>query len=127
MKKIEAIIRQERLPVVRAALEAIGVRAMTISQVVGHGDQLGVQHQWKGNTYRVDLLPRIKIETVIATTPVDLVVNTIMEAARTGEVGDGKIFVSEIEEVYRIRSGEHGPVALNNASTWDRVAADQAR
>jgi nitrogen regulatory protein P-II 1 len=121
MKKVEAIIRQERLPVVRAALEAIGVRAMTISQVVGHGDQLGVEHQWKGRTYRVDLLPRIKLETVIASTPVDLVVTTIMDAARTGEVGDGKIFISDIEEAIRIRSGERGPVALANASVYDAV------
>ena len=121
MKKIEAIIRQERLPVVRAALEAIGVRAMTISQVVGHGDQVGTTHQWKGTSYRVDLLPRVKIETVIASTPVDLVVTTIMDAARTGEVGDGKIFISDIEEVVRIRSGERGPTALANASVYDRV------
>ena len=121
MKKVEAIIRQERLPVVRAALEAIGVRAMTISQVVGHGDQLGPTHQWKGNTYRVDLLPRVKLETVIASTPIELVITTIMEAARTGEVGDGKIFISEVEEAIRIRSGERGPVALANKSVYDKV------
>ncbi len=121
MKKIEAIIRQERLPLVRAALEAIGVRAMTVSQVVGHGDQIGETHQWKGNAYRVDLLPRIKLETVIASTPVELVVTTIMQAARTGEVGDGKIFISEIEEAIRIRSGERGATALANKSVYDRV------
>lgn len=121
MKKVEAIIRQERLQVVRAALEGIGVRAMTISQVVGHGDQLGPTHQWKGNTFRVDLLPRIKIETVIASTPVDLVVKTILEAASTGEVGDGKIFISDVEEAIRIRTGERGPGALANNSVWDKV------
>ena len=121
MKKIEAIIRQEKLPVVRAALESIGVRAMTISDVVGHGDQVGVTHQWKGATYRVDLLPRVKLETVIASTPLELVIETILEAARTGEVGDGKIFVSDVEEAIRIRTGERGPTALANRSIYDRV------
>lgn len=112
LTKVEAIIRQERLPMVRAALEELGVMAITITQVVGHGAQKGVVHQWKGASYRTDLLPKVKIEMVVETTPVDAVITAIEEAARTGQVGDGKIFVSEISDAIRIRTGERGSGAV---------------
>jgi nitrogen regulatory protein P-II 1 len=112
MKKIEAIIRQEKLPFVRGALEEIGVTGLTITQVLGHGAQRGVTHQWKGSTYRVDLIPKVKVETVVKDSLVDSVLMAIYESARTGEVGDGKVFVSTIEEVMRVRTNERGDIAV---------------
>ena len=112
MLKIEAIIRQEKLPLVRGALEEIGVTGLTITQVLGHGAQKGITHQWKGNTYRVDLVPKVKIETVVEDKLMEPILAAIRDSARTGEVGDGKVFVSEIKEVLRVRTGERGAVAV---------------
>jgi nitrogen regulatory protein P-II 1 len=112
MKKIEAIVRQEKVPYIRAALEEIGVTGLTLTQVHGHGAQKGVTHQWKGNSYRVDLLPKVKIETVIRDSLVEKVLMAIHEAGATGEVGDGKVFVSTIDEVMRVRTNERGDAAV---------------
>ena len=112
MKKVEAIIRQEKVPVVRQALEELGLTGLTITQVLGHGAQKGITQQWKGNTYRVDLLPKVKLDMVVRDAMVEPVLKAIMDAARTGEVGDGKVFVSAVEDILRVRTGERGEVAV---------------
>src|SRR5689334_7551196 len=93
MLKVEAIVRQEKLPFVRGALEELGLTGLTITQVLGHGAQKGITHQWKGNTYRVDLVPKVKVEMVIQDSLMEAVLTAIQDSARTGEVGDGKVFV----------------------------------
>lgn len=112
MKKVEAIIRPEMVPVVRRALEEIGIKGVTIAQVLGHGAQRGVTQQWKGNVYKVDLLPKVELKTVVPDSMLESVLAAIAESARTGAVGDGKIFVSTIEEVMRVRTGERGEAAV---------------
>jgi len=112
VKKVEAIIRQEKVPVVRQALEELGLTGLTITQVLGHGAQKGITQQWKGNTYRVDLLPKVKLDMVVRDAMVEPVLKAIMDAARTGEVGDGKVFVSAVEDILRVRTGERGEVAV---------------
>ena len=112
MKKVEAIIRPETVPVVRRALEELGVKGVTITQVLGHGAQKGITQQWKGNTYRVDLLPKVELKMVISDADVDKVLHAIQECASTGQVGDGKVFVSAIEDVMRVRTGERGEAAV---------------
>ena len=112
MKKIEAIIRPERLDAVKQALEEIGCIGMTVSEVRGRGRQRGVVHQWRGREYRVDLLPKVKLEIVVSDEMVEKVVQTIIESARTGNIGDGKIFIIPIEEVIRVRTGERGEAAV---------------
>jgi nitrogen regulatory protein P-II 1 len=112
MKKVEAIIRPEKLPVVRRALEDLGLGGMTITQVAGHGNQRGITQQWKGNTYTIDLLTKTKIELVIPDEKLDSVLTAIKEAAATGEIGDGKVFVTNIEDVMRVRTGERGAGAI---------------
>lgn len=112
MKKVEAIIRPEKLPVVRRALEDLGLGGMTITQVAGHGNQRGITQQWKGNTYTIDLLTKTKLELVIDDSVLDRVLTAIKEAASTGEIGDGKVFVTDVEDVMRVRTGERGASAL---------------
>jgi nitrogen regulatory protein P-II 1 len=112
VKKIEAVIRPEMLGVVRKALEEIGVTGMTITQVLGHGAQRGITQQWKGNAYKVDLLPKVELKTIVDDSLVEAVLAAIHECARTGAVGDGKVFVSSIEEVMRVRTGERGAAAV---------------
>lgn len=112
MKKVEAIIRPEMVPVVRKALEDLGVKGLTITQVLGHGAQRGVTQQWKGNAYKVDLLPKVELKMIIADAMLEPVLAAITETARTGAVGDGKVFVSAIEEVMRVRTGERGEGAV---------------
>ena len=112
MKKVEAIVRPEKLPVVRRALEDLGLGGMTITQVAGHGNQRGITQQWKGNTYTIDLLTKTKIELVIDDSVLDAVLQAIKEAAATGEIGDGKVFVTNVEDVMRVRTGERGASAL---------------
>jgi nitrogen regulatory protein P-II 1 len=112
MKKVEAIIRPEKLPIVRKALEDLGLGGVTITQVVGHGAQRGITQQWKGNSYTIDLLTKIKLEVVIQDHLLEPVCEAIKEAAWTGEIGDGKIFVIPVEEVMRLRTGERGEVAV---------------
>ncbi|HNZ87639.1 MAG TPA: P-II family nitrogen regulator [Methanofastidiosum sp.] len=106
MKKIEAIIRPEKLQDVKTALDKLGCIGMTITEVKGRGKQGGITQQWRGRQYHIDLLPKIKIELVVKTKYVDKVVNTIIESARTGNSGDGKIFVTNVDKVYRVRTGE---------------------
>ena len=108
MKKIEAIVRQEKLESVKAALEEKGVISMTITEVSGRGSQKGIALQWRAGEYRVDFLPKTKIEVVVDDKTSDLVVATICRIARTGRVGDGKIFVIPVENAVRVRTGEEG-------------------
>ena len=112
MKKIEAIIRPEMVAVVRQALEEAGVTGVTITQVLGHGAQKGVTQQWKGITYKVDLLPKVELKMIVADARLEKVISAIADSARTGAVGDGKIFVSSIEDVVRVRTGERGEAAV---------------
>ena len=112
MKKVEAIVRPEMLSVVRKALEELNVKGVTITQVLGHGAQRGVTQQWKGNVYKVDLLPKVELKMVINDSMLEPVLTAIAESARTGAVGDGKVFVSNIEEVMRVRTGERGEAAI---------------
>lgn len=112
MKKIEVVIRPEKLEAVRRALERVGYSGLTISEVEGHGKQKGIVQQWRGERYKVELLPKIKIELVVRDAEVDRITTTILENAKTGEIGDGKIFISGIDDVIRIRTGEKGEGAL---------------
>ena len=112
MKKIEAIIRPEKLDDVRKAIEAVGYPGITITEAEGHGRQRGVVQQWRGETYRVDFLPKVKLELVVADSDADRIIQAIIKAAKTGSVGDGKIFVSDVRDVIKIRTGERGDPAL---------------
>ena len=112
MKRIEAIIRPESLEAVKAALATLGQEGLTISEVRGHGVQGGVSQPWRGETYTVDLLPKISVTAVVNDHEVKEVVESIVAAARTDRLGDGKIFVSPVEEVIRIRTGESGSQAV---------------
>jgi nitrogen regulatory protein P-II 1 len=106
MKKIEAIIREERLDNVKQALEENSYFGMTVSEVTGRGKQKGIPLQWRAGEYRVDLLPKIKIELVVLDEVVPVALNAIVRNARTGETGDGKIFVLPVERVVRVRTGD---------------------
>jgi len=112
MKKIEAIIQPSRMEHVKSALHEIGVEGLTISEVRGHGRQKGHTEVYRGREYNVDLLPKIKIEMVLADRLVDSAVEAILRAARTGKIGDGKIFLYPVEEAIRIRNEERGEAAL---------------
>lgn len=112
MKKIEAIIRPERLEAVRRALDKVGYAGVMISEIEGHGKQKGVVQQWRGEKYKVELLSKIKIELVVKDQEADCIIKTVMDSAKTGEIGDGKIFVYNIENAIRIRTGEKGEAAL---------------
>jgi nitrogen regulatory protein P-II 1 len=112
MKKIEAIIREEKLEPVRKALEEISYFGMTVSEVSGRGRQKGVPLQWRVGEYRIDLLPKLKIEVVVLDEDLGRVLNVIAAQARTGEMGDGKIFVLPVETAVRVRTGESGDNAI---------------
>ncbi len=112
MKKIEAIIREEKLDNVRKALREESYFGVTVSEVSGHGRQDGYTLQWRVGDYQVDLLPKVKLEVVILDEDVPKVLSTIRMAARTGEIGDGKIFVLPVEDVMRIRTGDSGDAAI---------------
>jgi nitrogen regulatory protein P-II 1 len=112
MKKIEAIIREEKLEPVREALEGIGILGMTVSEVSGRGRQKGIPLQWRAGEYRVAFLPKVKIELVVLDEELGKTLNTIVTRARTGERGDGKIFVIPIEDAVRVRTGEVGENAI---------------
>jgi nitrogen regulatory protein P-II 1 len=112
MKKIEAIIQPNKLDEVKDALIAIGVVGITVSEVRGHGRQKGHTETYRGAEYKVDLLPKVKLEIFIPDTRLDQVITVLSETAKSGRIGDGKIFVSAIEEVVRIRNGERGEAAL---------------
>jgi nitrogen regulatory protein P-II 1 len=112
MKKIEAIIQPYKLDEVKEALKGIGVDGMTISEVRGHGRQKGHTEIYRGQEYNVDLLPKVKIEMVVPSARADEVLKTLAQAARTGKIGDGKIFVYEVAEAIRIRNNDRGEMAL---------------
>jgi nitrogen regulatory protein P-II 1 len=112
MKKIEAIIQPHKLEEVKEALKAIGVDGMTISEVRGHGRQKGHKEIYRGMEYQVDLLPKVKLEIVIAAERTNELITTLISAARTGKIGDGKIFVFDVAEAIRIRNDERGESAL---------------
>lgn len=112
MKQVTAIIRNERLDAVNDALEKIDCRGLTVTEVKGHGEQLGIEEKYRGKSYRIDFLPKIKIVTVVSDDVVEDVVSAICEAARTGNMGDGKIFITNVEDVIKIRTGERGNSAL---------------
>jgi nitrogen regulatory protein PII len=112
MKKIEAIIKPFKLEEVKDALGELGIEGMTVSEVKGFGRQKGHTEIYRGSEYTVDFLPKIKIELVVADGRANDAVNTIIKAARTGKIGDGKVFVSAIEEAVRIRTDEKGEQAI---------------
>jgi nitrogen regulatory protein P-II 1 len=112
MKKVEAIIKPFKLEEVKEALTGVGVKGITVTEVKGFGRQKGHTEIYRGAEYVVDFLPKVKIEVVVESELVPKVVETIMDVARTGKIGDGKIFVFPIEEVIRIRTGERGINAL---------------
>jgi nitrogen regulatory protein P-II 1 len=112
MTKVEAIIQPSRFESVKDALREIGVEGMTVSEVRGHGRQKGHTEVYRGREYEVDLLPKIKIEMVLPDKMVDSAVQAILAAAKTGKIGDGKVFLSKVDEAIRIRNEERGENAL---------------
>jgi nitrogen regulatory protein P-II 1 len=116
MKKIEAIIREEKFDSVKAALEENGFIGLTSTEVRGRGQQKGLSLQWRVGEYRVDLLPKIKVEVVVRDGDAEKVLDIVCDSARTGDIGDGMIFVTPVEEVCRVRTGERGEAALPRAT-----------
>jgi nitrogen regulatory protein P-II 1 len=112
MKKIEAIIQPFKIDEVKDALLAIGIDGMTISEVRGHGRQKGHKEVYRGQEYKVDLIPKVKLEMVVSSERSDEVIKALADAARTGKIGDGKIFISDVAEAIRIRNGDRGAAAL---------------
>jgi len=112
MKKIEAIIQPYRLDATKEALNEIGIQGMTVSEVKGYGRQKGHKEIYRGSEYVVDFIPKAKIEIVVQSERVDLVIETIRKAAKTDKIGDGKIFILPVEDVLRIRTGEKGNEAI---------------
>lgn len=112
MKKIEAVIRPIKIEDVKEALCAIGVNGMTVTDVRGYGRQRGRTERYRGNTYVVNLLPKVKLEFVVSDDLAEEAVEAVLEAGRTGEIGDGKVFVSAVEQAIRIRTGDRGESAL---------------
>jgi nitrogen regulatory protein P-II 1 len=114
MKKIEAIIRQERLQAVQDALDELGVSGLNVTEVMGCGRQKGYTEQYRGSRANISLLPKLKVESVVPTEVTDKVVDAIVAAAYTGETGDGRVFVSPIEQSVRIRTGERGEESVRH-------------
>jgi nitrogen regulatory protein P-II 1 len=114
MKKIEAIIRHERLQEVQDALDQLGVSGLTVSEVVGCGRQKGYTEQYRGVRANISLLPKIKVESVVPSDVVESAVEAIASAARTGEIGDGRVFVYPVEQSIRIRTGESGEESVRH-------------
>lgn len=112
MKKIEAIIREEKLDAVKKALEEKGFIGLTVSEVSGRGQQKGIPLQWRVGEYRVEFLPKLKLEIIVNDRDCPSVVDTICEASQTGGVGDGKIFILPVEDVVRVRTGDKGENAI---------------
>ena len=112
MKKIEAVIQPFKLEEVKEALKAIGIDGMTVTEVRGHGRQTGHKEVYRGQEYQVDLLPKVKVEMVVASGRADEVIRAVAAAAKTGKIGDGKIFVYEVADAIRIRNEERGDSAL---------------
>ncbi|HUI41923.1 MAG TPA: P-II family nitrogen regulator [Terriglobia bacterium] len=112
MKKIEAVVQPSRVEAVKEALVEIGIGGMTISEVRGHGRQKGHTEVYRGNEYTVDLLPKVKFEIVLLDAQVEPAIDAILRSAKTGKIGDGKIFISSVEEVIRIRNLDRGENAI---------------
>jgi nitrogen regulatory protein P-II 1 len=112
MKKIEAIIKPFKLDEVKDALNALGIQGMTVTEVKGFGRQKGHVELYRGAEYDIAFIPKVKMEIVVAAAMVDKVVAAIMDKAKTGKIGDGKIFISSLEEIIRIRTGERGEAAI---------------
>jgi nitrogen regulatory protein P-II 1 len=112
MKKIEAIIQPHRLEQVKESLKGIGIDGMTVAEVRGHGRQKGHKEIYRGQEYQVDLRPKIKVELVVAAGRVEEVIDAILAAARSGAIGDGKVFITSVEEAIRIRNVDRGESAL---------------
>jgi len=113
MKQIKAVIQPEKLSDVREALKRVGCyRGIMISDILGHGAQKGIIQAWRGEKYQMDLLPKVAIDMVVKDDDVPIIKKVLLESARTGEIGDGKIFIYNIEEVIRIRTGEEGENAI---------------
>ena len=112
MKRVVAVIRMEKFEDVKKALLAIGCEGMNVSEVKGRGRQLGVRESYRGSKYCIDLIPKTRLELVVNNEELEKVIDAVVESARTGEIGDGKIFVSNVEEVIRIRTGERGADAV---------------
>ena len=121
IKKIEAIIREEALDNVKDALRAIGIVGMNVVEVRGHGRQGGINLQWRGTAYQMDMIPKILVSVVLSERNVEKTVDTIIAAARTGKEGDGIIFVYPVDEVVRIRTGERGNQALAYQDDIDQM------
>ena len=112
MKKIEGIIRSERLQEVQDALDELGVSGLTVSEVMGCGRQKGYTEQYRGSRANISLLPKLKVESVVPDEVVDKAVDAVVGGAYTGETGDGRVFVYDVEQAIRIRTGERGPDAI---------------
>ena len=112
MKRIEAYIRVNKLDDVKHALEEAGIQGLSCEQVRGYGRQMGRTDKYRGSTYAVNLLPKMKLEVVVRDEDLDIATEAIIEAARTGEIGDGKLFISEVIDAIRVRTGERGEAAL---------------
>jgi len=112
MKEIVAIIRPDKLEDVKQALEETGCHGVTVTEVKGRGRQLGLTESYRGRDYKVDLLPKTRLEIVVNDTDAEKVIETIVKTAQTGDIGDGKIFISPVEDVVRIRTGERGETAV---------------
>jgi nitrogen regulatory protein P-II 1 len=112
MKKLEVVIQPSKLDAVKTALQQIGVQGMTVSEVRGHGRQKGHTEVYRGNEYSVDLLPKLKVEAVIGDFNAESAVEAVVKAARTGKIGDGKIFLSDVSDAIRIRDSQRGDLAL---------------
>ncbi|HBU70510.1 MAG TPA: P-II family nitrogen regulator [Elusimicrobia bacterium] len=112
MKKIEAILKPDKIDLVREKLEEAGFNGISLIDMMGHGKQKGITQEWNGESYRIELLPKVKLEMIVNYQDVDKIISIIKSSARTGGIGDGKIFVSEIAEAYRIRNDETGEAAL---------------
>ncbi len=112
MKKVEAIVRHFKLEEVKDALTEVGIQGMTVAEVRGFGRQKGHKEQYRGAEYTVDFLPKVKMEVVVSDDQLQTVIDTILKSARTGQLGDGKIFVTDLDQLVRIRTGETGGEAL---------------
>lgn len=113
MKKIEAVVRPDSVDEILDALQGAGYPGIMVTEIEGHGKQRGVTQQWRGQEYKVDLLPKVKLEVVVTDKEAEEIVKTISKVAKTGQIGDGKIFITSVADAIRIRTGERGDNALN--------------